>query len=241
MQVPVRVVVRDAWHPVDVPSEGLLSAPDTPLNASLAVSRAPSPSDWVTSFSPAASPRPEEKFEFLAPSQSRHLGHRDSWVGVETPTEPTVGTPMEEEVEVKFGMMVEKDEVFVQLSPAGSPAAGAESSVPTPAESSSDRAGLHSKASAKQRAVAGVVVEAARFVLDKLRQLRSDAARAHLDLLKGGCLFLNRNLYFIFSLLSVLSQRLAFGFKTVLFDQALISLRVQSVFDQASSRCPKTG
>lgn len=82
-------------------------------------------------------------------------------------------------MEVKFGMLVEKDEVFVQLQ-------AADHSPHSQSRSSSPHRSSDSARSPKEQAIARVVVKAARFVLEKLRQLRSDAARAHLELLKGG-------------------------------------------------------
>ncbi|KAK9805063.1 hypothetical protein WJX73_010256 [Symbiochloris irregularis] len=203
-EVPVRVQVRDAWHPVDLPEAPPSPArppsttPHVPFSPSRSLfsSRAPSPScDWVTSFSPAASPRPggaaggsrsETPTLPLSQSWSQVLAKRDPWVGVQAPPEPQVGAPMEEEVEVKFGLLVERDDVIVHLQEAEAArrSSGDESSRQTAAEGETS-AGPQTRVSARQAGIARVVVKAAQFVLDSLRQLRTDAARAHLELLKG--------------------------------------------------------
>lgn len=90
---------------------------------------------------------------------------------------------MEEEVEVRFGILVESEQVHVQLT-AVEPSSRSPNASPAKADSAAAAPGT-AQTSARQQALADVVVQAAKFLHAKLRELRSDAARAHLDMLKG--------------------------------------------------------
>jgi hypothetical protein len=82
-------------------------------------------------------------------------------------------------VEVLFGVPVDHDRVSVQLL--ASPSRPA-----TPAPS--DGGGAPGAAGGHARSTADGIVAAARFVFDKLEELRGDLARARLEMLKGSAL-----------------------------------------------------
>lgn len=94
---------------------------------------------------------------------------------------PAVGAPVEaEEVEVRFGIPVASDRVSVQLLPASpsrplTPAAPAAHATP------------HAADRGDGEDAAGVLAGAARFVFDKIAELRTDLAKARLEMLKGAC------------------------------------------------------
>ena len=98
--------------------------------------------------------------------------------GLRAPS-PTLGAPLEEEVEVRFGMPSDRNNVTVQL--VASPSRGA---TPPPQPSSAPGAGWAGQGAP---GVGRVLAAAARFVMEKLAELRADVAKARLDLLKGGC------------------------------------------------------
>ncbi len=102
----------------------------------------------------------------------------------------TVGAPVEEEeVEVRFGIPVDRDNVTVQLlaSPSRSatpkPPAVPRDDAPPPPQPQPAAAGDGGRAAA----LAG----AARFVFDKIAELRADLAKARLEMLKSKPLPLN--------------------------------------------------
>ncbi len=96
--------------------------------------------------------------------------------GLRAPS-PTLGAPLEEEVEVRFGMPSDRSNVTVQL--VTSPSRGA---TPPPQPGSAPGAGWAGHCAP---GVGRALAAAARFVMEKLAELRADVAKARLDLLKG--------------------------------------------------------
>ena len=92
--------------------------------------------------------------------------------GLRAPS-PTLGAPLEE-VEVRFGMPLDRNSVTVQLL--ASPSRGG--TPPPPG-------GLPGPGSAGTPGIGRALAGAARFVMEKLAEVRADVAKARLDLLKG--------------------------------------------------------
>ncbi len=96
--------------------------------------------------------------------------------GLRAPS-PTMGAPLEEEVEVRFGLPVDRNNVTVQLV-----ASPSRSATPPPYPGSAFGA---RKAGHGTAGVGRALAAAARFVMEQLVELRADVAKARLDLLKG--------------------------------------------------------
>ena len=99
--------------------------------------------------------------------------------GLRAPS-PTLGAPLEEEVEVRFGMPSDRSNVTVQL--VTSPSRGA---TPPPHPGSAPGAGWAGQGPPGAPGFGRALAAAARFVMEKLAELRADVAKARLDLLKG--------------------------------------------------------
>ena len=97
----------------------------------------------------------------------------------------TVGAPIEEEVEVRFGIPVDRDAVTVQLL--ASPSRSATPKPPAPRE---DVPPQPQPATAIDGRRAAALAGAARFVFDKIAELRADLAKARLEMLRGSALLL---------------------------------------------------
>ncbi len=94
----------------------------------------------------------------------------------------TVGAPVEsEEVEVRFGIPVDRDAVTVQLL--ASPSRSATPQPPAPPETMA--AAPAQQPSADDAGRAAALAGAARFVFEKIAELRADLAKARLEMLKG--------------------------------------------------------
>jgi hypothetical protein len=93
----------------------------------------------------------------------------------------TVGAPIEEEeVEVRFGIPVDRDAVTVQLL--ASPSRSATPKPPAPRE---DVPPQPQPAGDRDGGRAAALAGAARFVFDKIAELRADLAKARLEMLKS--------------------------------------------------------
>ncbi|BDA47598.1 probable T-complex protein 11-like protein 2 at N-terminal half [Coccomyxa sp. Obi] len=164
-QVPVSLVAREAWLPVDFASSPKRAeAPRGLTHASPSGASDGSAEDWVVAMH----------------SADDHPGT----VGSTRSASPAVmvGAPVEsEEVEVRFGIPVDRDAVTVQLL--ASPSRSATPQPPMPLETVA--AAPAQQPSADEAGRAAALAGAARFVFDKIAELRADLAKARLEMLKG--------------------------------------------------------
>ena len=94
-----------------------------------------------------------------------------------------MGAPVEsEEVEVRFGIPVDRDAVTVQLL--ASPSRSATPQPPMPPETVA-AAPAQQLPPADDAGRAAALAGAARFVFDKIAELRADLAKARMEMLKG--------------------------------------------------------